>query len=160
MGWVMATLAVNLGLAVAQKLTAAQNHRDAKTETQNANEDMATADIDIHKFANFLHGRHENDARALGDYGFDTSDAPSLEKPQISTIPILSHKQLDHIVFGSIMTSMVNFDLKVHKGQSIDSPFVILPAFGELAMTKGYSACIIENFNPLKEGIVKVIVHK
>jgi len=157
-GWVMATLVTNLAAAVTQKLTAAQNHRDAKTETQSANADMATADINIHKFANFLHGRHDTDARALGDYSFDTSDAPQLEKDQISTAPIGSQRQIQHIIFGSIMTNMTADPLIVFKGNTMTGAGITIPGFGELAMTKGYNRAIIKGTNPLKDGIAKVRV--
>ena len=69
-----------------------------------------------------------------------------------------SEKQLDHIVLNSIMTSMVNIDLMVYNGQTTDSPGEKLPAYGELAMGKGYSHCIVVCLDPLKKGIVKVRV--
>ena len=157
-GWVMATLALKLAAALIQKVTAAQNHKDARNETQFANADMATADLDIHKFANFLHGRHETDTRALGDYGFDTSDAPQLESDQMSGVPIGVNKQLQHIVLGSILTNMTADPIIIHKGTTVTGPGVIIPGFGELAMTKGYSNAIVVGTNPLKAGIVKVRV--
>ena len=156
----MADIALALAGGVTTKATADQNHRDAKTYTQNANSFMATPEIDIHKIADFLQNRHPNDGRALGAYGFDTSDAPPLEKFQLSDIPISGNKQLQHIVLGSIMTSMVNFDQMVHKGTNLNRPGETLPAYGELAMGKGYSSCIVVCPNALKPGIVKVLVRR
>ncbi|MEI6815502.1 MAG: hypothetical protein WCL14_02740 [Bacteroidota bacterium] len=157
-GWVMATLTTQLTGAVTQKNDSKQNFRDSESETAARNEDMSIPEINIHKFANFLHSRHQDDARTLGDYGFDTSDAPTKERDQISTIDMASEKQLDHIVLNSIMTSMVNIDLMVYNGQTTDSPGEKLPAYGELAMGKGYSHCIVVCLDPLKKGIVKVRV--
>jgi len=159
-GWVMADIATALAGAIIIKAAADQAHRDAKTYTQDANSYMATPEINIHKIADFLQSRHQNDGRVLGDYTFNTSDAPALEKAQLSSILASTNKQLQHIVIGSVMTSMVNFPLTVHKGTSLNQPAEILPAFGELAMGKGHNQCIVVNPNALLKGIVKVIVKK
>jgi len=157
-GYVMATLALKLAGAVTKKSTADQNHRDAKTETGLRNQDMSTPEINIHKFANFLQSRHKDDGRALGDYGFETSDAPSLEKAQMSGIPIGEDKHLQHIVKDSMMTNMTGEPINVFKGMKKKGIGITIPGFGELAMDKGYSKCIVTSGNLLKPGIVKTIV--
>jgi hypothetical protein len=76
----------------------------------------------------------------------------------LSSIVMSGNKQLHHIVLGSVMTSMVNFPLTIHKGESLNQPAEILPPFGELAMGKGHSSVIVVNPNPLLKAVVKVIV--
>ena len=158
--YVMATLATKLAGAVTAKADSVQNFKDAKTETQYRNEDMATPELDIHKFADFMQIRHKDDLRVAGDYTFETSDAPTTEKDQISIIPALNHKQLQHIVIGSVMTNMTGKPVQVFKGTHITGAGETIPGYGELLMSKGYSNAIVACNDPLKDGIVKVRVRR
>ncbi len=159
-GWVMATIASSVAAAVTQKALAAQNHIDAKTETGLANSKMATAEINMHKIIDFLHGRHEDDTRALGDYGIDTSDAPDLERAQLSNVPIGVDKKLQHIVFGGTMTNMTGDPIIVFKGKVKRGLGVTIPGHGELAMTKGYSNAIVTTPSTSRAGMVKTITKR
>ncbi len=159
-GYVMATIALALTDAEDLKDDAFQLNLDAMLETSERNKDMATPEINIHKFANFLQTRHPDDGRWLGLYGFVTSDAPAKEKDQISSVPIGKNKQLQHIVLGSTMVNMTGDPVIVHKGKKKKGIGITIPGHGELLMGKGFANVVVVSTNPLQGGIIRVRVRR